>query len=631
MNYLTLENVTKSYGPKTLFKNISLNINRGDRIALFAKNGTGKTTLLRVLAGEEGSEGEQAKIIFAKDIRVGYLEQEPSLPETGSALDAIFASENPQIQAIKNYESALSKDDPLSIQASLEELETLQAWDFEAKIHDILSKLKIDQYLNQNIKTLSGGQRKRVALAKMLIDEPDFLILDEPTNHLDLDMIEWLEAYFMANPSLTLFIVTHDRYFLDAVCNAILELEGGTFYRSRGNYAYFLEQKALRQEVDAATLDKNRKLYTRELDWMRRTPAARTGKAQARIDGFYEIKDKISGKREADDMSIDIKTSWLGSKIVEMHNVGVTFNNRNLFENFDYNFKRGERVGIVGANGAGKSTFLRLLTEELAPTSGKVVVGDTIVFGYYTQDGMIMKQDKRVIEVITDIAEYIPLEKGQKLTAAGLLERFLFSRDQQQVYVSQLSGGEKRRLYLLTIIMKNPNFLILDEPTNDLDIVTLNVLEEFLQTQFNGCLVIVTHDRYFMDKLVDHLFIFEGNGTILDHNGNYTEYRLDAKERERAQNRADKAGKADKIAEKAVNTEGVIQTKRATDNERKEFKRLEKEVEKLENRKTEITNQFNDSSKLSSKEIEKLGLELGEVQNQLEIKELRWLELSEMV
>jgi ABC transport system ATP-binding/permease protein len=311
-----------------------------------------------------------------------------------------------------------------------------------------------------------------------------------------------------------------------------------------------------------------------------------------------------------------------------MHNVGVTFNNRQLFDKFDYKFRRGERVGIVGANGAGKSTFLRLLTEELTPTTGKVVVGDTIVFGYYTQDGMIMKQDKRVIDVITDIAEFIPLEKGQKLTAAGLLERFLFSRDQQQVYVSQLSGGEKRRLYLLTIIMKNPNFLILDEPTNDLDIVTLNVLEDFLQTQFNGCLVIVTHDRYFMDKLVDHLFVFEGNGTILDHNGNYTEYRLEAKERERAQNRSDKA---EKVAEKAAYTEGSSKTSRATDAERKEFKRLEKEIEKLESRKSDITNQFNDPSKLSTKDIEKLGVELGDVQNQLETKELRWLELSEMV
>lgn len=626
MNYLTLENVTKSYGPKTLFKNVSLNINRGDRIALVAKNGTGKTTLLRVLAGTEGSEGEQAKIIFAKDIRVGYLEQEPKLPDDATALEAIFDSENPQIQAIKNYELALSKNDPLSIQASLEVIDTLQAWDFEAKIHDILSQLKIDQYLNQRIKTLSGGQRKRVALAKLLIDEPDFLILDEPTNHLDLDMIEWLEAYFTSKPNSTLFIVTHDRYFLDAVCNAIIELEGGNFYRYRGNYAYYLEQKALRQEIDAATLDKNKKLYARELDWMRRTPAARTGKAQARIDGFYDIKDKISGQKRDEDMAIDIKTSWLGSKIVELHNVGVTFGGKNLFEQFDYKFRRGERVGIVGANGAGKSTFLRLLTEELAPTSGKVVVGDTIVFGYYTQDGMILTEDKRVIEVITDIAEYIPLEKGQKLTAAGLLERFLFSRDQQQVYVSQLSGGEKRRLYLLTVIMKNPNFLILDEPTNDLDIVTLNVLEEFLQTQFNGCLVIVTHDRYFMDKLVDHLFVFEGNGTILDHNGNYTEYRLDAKERERAQNRVEKA---EKVAEKAQNTEGSLI--RATDAERKEFKRLEKELEKLESRKSEITNQFNDPSKLSAKDIEKLGIELGEVQNQLEIKELRWLELSEIV
>ena len=629
MNYLTLENVTKSYGPKMLFKNVSLHVNRGDRIALVAKNGVGKTTLLRVLAGFEGSEGEQAKILFAKDIRIGYLEQDPQLPEDATALEAVFDSQNVQIQAIKDYELALFENDPLSIQASLEVLDTLQAWDFEAKIKDILSQLKIDPYLNQVVKTLSGGQKKRVALAKLLIDEPDFLILDEPTNHLDLDMIEWLENYFASRPSITLFVVTHDRYFLDAVCNAIIELEDGKFYRYRGNYAYFLEQKALRQEIDSATLDKNRKLYSRELEWMRRSPPARTTKAQSRIDTFYDIKDKISRKNELEDMAIDIKTTWLGSKIVELHNIGLTLGNRELIDKFDYKFRKGERVGIVGANGAGKTSFLKLLTGEMQPTSGKVVTGDTISFGYYTQDGIKMQQDKRVIQVITDIAEYIPLEKGQKLTAAGLLERFLFTREQQQVYVSQLSGGEKRRLYLLTIIMKNPNFLILDEPTNDLDIVTLNVLEDFLQTQFNGCLVIVTHDRYFMDKLVEHLFIFEGNGTIKDYNGNYTEYRLEAKERERAQNRIEKIVKTVNNASNSQITEGVKM--RATDGERKEFKRLEKEVEKLENRKTVIMEKFNNAATLDPKDIAKLSSDLNDVNNELEIKEMRWLELSERV
>ena len=617
MNYLTLENVTKSYGPKVLFDRVSLIINKSDRIALAAKNGTGKTTLLRVLAGTEGSEGEQSKIIFAKDIRTGYLEQDPKLPEHLTAIEAVFETENAQIQAIKNYEKAVLENDPLSIQKYLTQLDELQAWDIEAKIKEILYKLKIDQFLNQSVRTLSGGQKKRLALAKLLIDEPDFLILDEPTNHLDLEMIEWLEFYFMARPSLTIFMVTHDRYFLDAVSNHIIELDGGNFYRYRGNYAKYLEQKALRQEVEAATLDKNKKLYQRELEWMRRMPQARTTKAQSRIDGFYEIKDKISGKRDSDDMAIDIKTTWLGSKIVELHNVGKSFGTKNLIKDFTYKFRRGERVGIVGQNGAGKSTFLRLITGEMMPDGGKVVIGDTISFGYYSQDGMVLKDDKRVIDVITDIAEFIPLEKGQKITAAGLLERFLFTREQQQVYVSQLSGGEKRRLYLLTVIMKNPNFLILDEPTNDLDILTLNVLEEFLETMFKGCLVIVTHDRYFMDRLVEHLFIFEGEGQIKDYNGNYTEYREEIKQ------------KALEI--KAASTPSVSKDNRkANDAEKKEFKRLEREISQLEEKKTLLTNKFNDASTMTPSDLKKLSDDLNNVQETLEMKEMRWLELSEL-
>ena len=617
MNYLTLENVTKTYGPKVLFDRVSLIINKTDRIALVAKNGTGKTTLLRVLAGTEGSEGEQSKIIFAKGIRTGYLEQDPKVPEHLTAVEAVFESENPQIQAIKNYEKAVLDNDPLSIQKYLTELDELQAWDIEAKIKEILYKLKIDQFLNQVVRTLSGGQKKRLALAKLLIDEPDFLILDEPTNHLDLEMIEWLEAYFTARPSLTIFMVTHDRYFLDAVSNHIIELEGGNFYRYRGNYAKYLEQKAMRQEVDAATLDKNKKLFQRELEWMRRMPQARTTKAQSRIDDFHELKDKISGKRDSDDMTIDIKTTWLGSKVVEMHNVSKSFGTKKLIEDFSYKFKRGERVGIVGQNGMGKSTILRLFVGELMPDAGKVVIGDTIAFGYYTQDGITLNQDKRVIDVITDIAEFIPLEKGQKITAAGLLERFLFSREQQQVYVSQLSGGEKRRLYLLTVIMKNPNFLILDEPTNDLDILTLNVLEEFLETMYKGCLVIVTHDRYFMDRLVEHLFIFEGEGKIKDYNGNYTEYREELKQL---------ALESKQTAAPSVSKDN----RRANDAEKKEFKRLEREISQFEEKKTLLTNKFNDAAKMTSAELKKLSDELNTVQETLEMKEMRWLELSEL-
>ena len=623
MNYLTLENVTKSYGPKVLFQNVSLFINKGDRIALVAKNGTGKTTLMRVLAGTEGSEGEQSKIIISKEIRTGFLMQEPELNDDLTAIEAVFESQNPQLQAIKNYEKALLDNDADEIQNTLEVLDELQAWDFEAKIHDIFSKLKVDTFLNQTVKTLSGGQRKRLALAKMLIDDHDFLILDEPTNHLDLDMIEWLEGY-LTQTTLTIFMVSHDRYFLDAVCNTIIELDGGKFYRYKGNYAAFLEQKALREQVEAATLGKDKKLYLKELDWMRRQPQARTTKAQSRIDDFHEIKDRISGKAATESMQIDIKTTWLGSKIVEMHNVSKGFAGKKLIENFTYKFRKGERVGIVGENGAGKSTFLNLITGVLNPDGGKVVIGETIAFGHYNQSGMVMKEDKRAIEVITDIAEFIPLAKGQKITASGLLEKFLFTREQQQVYVSQLSGGEKRRLYLLTVIMKNPNFLILDEPTNDLDIVTLNVLEDFLENQYNGCLIIVTHDRYFMDKLVEHLFIFEGNGQIRDHNGNYTEYREMKKLELREQKK--QANNQPVIATPSVNS---ASKRKMNDFERKEFKRLEKEVAQLEERKTEIETQFSSGSSMTNKDIEKLSSELQSVHKSLEIKELRWLELSE--
>jgi ABC transport system ATP-binding/permease protein len=478
--------------------------------------------------------------------------------------------------------------------------------------------LKIDGFLNQSVKTLSGGQKKRLALAKLLIDMPDFIILDEPTNHLDLDMIEWLEVYFTQS-SITLFTVTHDRYFLDAVCNTIIELEGGNFYRYRGNYGYYLEQKALRQEVDAANMGKTRKLFLRELEWMRRQPKARTTKAQSRIDDFHEIKDKVSGKRENEDMQMDIKATWMGSKILELHNVVLSFDDKKIVRDFSYKFKKGERIGIVGANGTGKSTFLKLMLGQMMPDGGKVVIGETINFGYYNQDGMVFKDDKRVIDIITDIAEYIPLEKGFKLTATGLLERFLFSREQQQVLAAQLSGGEKRRLYLLTILMKNPNFLILDEPTNDLDILTLNVLEDFLQNQFTGCLVVVTHDRYFMDKLVEHLFIFEGEGQIKDYNGNYTEYR----ELKKAENRG-----GSKTLTSVVSSNNA---QKANDNERKEYNRLEKEIEKIEKRKAEIENKFSDVANLKSEDITKLSKELEDIQNQLEIKEMRWLELSELV
>ena len=478
MNYLTLENVTKSFGEKILFKDIDLRIGKGEKIALVAKNGTGKTTLLKVVAGLEAPEGENANILLRKDIRVKFLDQEPEFDESLTPIEAVFDSENEKIQAIKEYEKAMlipGRDQDL--QKAMTRIDDLKAWDIEARIKEVLSKLNVN--LHQEIRQLSGGQKKRLALAKILIEEPDFLIMDEPTNHLDLDMIEWLENY-LQQPSLTLFMVTHDRYFLERVCDTIIELNQGQLYRYRGNYSEYLIKKSAREENEAANLEKTKKLYKRELEWIRRMPKARGTKAKSRVDSFSEIKKQAFKRTENDKVQLMIKGNRLGSKILETHYISKSYGDLKIVEDFDYKFKKKERVGIIGPNGVGKSTFLRLLTKQERPDAGKVVIGDTVVFGYYSQDGIPLKEDKRVIDIVRDIAEYIPLEKGQKLTAKSLLERFLFTGEQQQIFASQLSGGEKRRLYLLTVLMQNPNFLILDEPTNDLDIITLNLLEDFL-------------------------------------------------------------------------------------------------------------------------------------------------------
>ncbi|MDX1942794.1 MAG: ABC-F family ATP-binding cassette domain-containing protein [Saprospiraceae bacterium] len=618
MNYLKLENVTKTYGEKVLFQNVSLQISKGQKIALVAKNGTGKSTLLRVIAGLEQPEGEQASILLRRDIRVGYLVQDPEFAEGATVIDAALDSDNPMIQVVKQYELAmLGVGEPL--EAVLAKMDDLKAWDVEARIKEILTKLKVSKF-DQPVRMLSGGQKKRLALAKLIIDEPEFLILDEPTNHLDLDMIEWLEGY-LQQPNLTLFMVTHDRYFLERVCNQIIELENGKLYRYNGNYAEYLEKKAIRQETESAELSKDKKLLERELDWVRRSPQARTTKAKSRVDAYYDLEEKVSSVAVEKNMQIEIQGQRLGGKILELHNVGKHFGDLKIIENFDYKFKKNERVGIVGPNGVGKTSFLKLLTTELRPDTGKVVVGDNTVFGYYTQDGITLKEDKRVIDAVQDIAEYIPLAKGLKMSAAALLERFLFSRKQQQVYVSQLSGGERRRLYLLTILMKNPNFLILDEPTNDLDVVTLQVLEDFL-IDFPGCILVVTHDRFFMDKIVDHLFVFEGNGKIRDFNGDYTEYRELQKELEREQR---SATRAQEQKQKQPQTSNL----KLTQEERKEMNKLEKEIKRLEERKVEILEQFN-STDLTPDKIEKLSKELNEVNENLEMKELRWLELAEL-
>ncbi len=623
MNYLTLEHVTKRYGEKVLFEDLTLHISKGDKVALVAKNGSGKSTLLRVIAGVEGVEGEHAKVLLHRDVRTGFLDQDPDFFGADTILDAIFDHDSPMASAVRDYETALLHPDQAErLQSALTRMDDLKAWDFEATIKEVLFKLDI-QDLEQRVSTLSGGQKKRLALARLLIEEPDFLILDEPTNHLDLEMTEWLEEY-LQRQNLTLFMVTHDRYFLDRVCNTIMELEDGQLYVHRGNYTHFLESKAIREEVEARTLERNKKLYSRELEWIRRMPKARGTKAKARVDQFEVLKDQVSGKRTQDEVQMDIRGNRLGGKILELHNVSKSFGNRKIISQFDYKFRKNERVGIVGPNGAGKTTFLQILTGALQPDSGKVVVGGTVSFGYFTQSGIKLKDDKRVIDVVRDVAEFIPLAKGQKLTAPALLERFLFSRAQQQVYVSQLSGGERRRLYLLTILMENPNFLILDEPTNDLDIITLNVLEDFL-LDFPGCLVIVSHDRYFMDKIVDHLFIFEGEGHIRDFNGKYTEYRQIRKQEGLDRKRQEAAGR-DK-------TPVPRQSRNSQDNalshdQQKEVKRLEKEIAKLEQEKATLTSRFDDST-LTPDQINTLSSELGALNSRIEALEERWMELAE--
>ncbi len=623
MNFLTLENVSRSYGEKLLFQNITLHIDKGQKIGLIAKNGTGKSTLMRVIAGKEGSEGENAKVIIRKDIRIGWLDQEPDFHPDLDVLSAVLDDKNAMVKAVKLYEKALlHPEESDELQHAMALMDELNAWSFESKVKELLFQFKMDQ-LEQKVGSLSGGQKKRLALVKILIEEPDFLIFDEPTNHLDIEMIEWLENY-LSQPNITLFMVTHDRYFLENVCDSIIELEDGQLWRYSGSYSDYLEKKALKEEVEAVTYDRRKKMLKRELDWVRRSPAARTSKSKARVDSYYDRKEANDAlKQNKDEMTIQIKENRLGSKILECHNLGKTYGSKKIIEGFTYKFKRKERVGIVGPNGSGKSTFLQLITQAIQPDAGKVVVGDTIVFGHYRQEGIQLTEDKRVIDVVRDIAEVIPLEKGKEMSAAQLLEHFLFNRAQQQVYVSQLSGGERRRLYLITVLMKNPNFLILDEPTNDLDVLTLQVLEDFLE-DFPGCLLVVTHDRYFMDKLVDHLFVFEGNGQIRDFLGTHVEYRM-VKKREEDESRKQAATARQNAPVKEIQAPkpGMSGT------ERNEFKRLEKEISQAEKRKKEIMERFN-APDIGNDEIAKLSTELGKLQEDLEMKEMRWLELSEL-
>ena len=625
MVYLELTDVSKIYGEKVLFDKVSLQVAKNTKVALVAKNGTGKSTLLRVAAGIDLPEGLGSEIYVHKDAKMAYLPQEPDFGENASVMDAVFDSDNPMVRAVRDYEEALSRtDQPDRLAATLGKMDELQAWDIEARIKEVLSKLNIERF-DQKISTLSGGQRKRVALAKLIIDEPDLIIMDEPTNHLDLDMIEWLEEWLQST-NLTLLMVTHDRYFLERVCNRIIELDGGNIYHYTGNYSDFLEKKATREETTAAELDKDKKRMKKELEWVRRMPSGRGTKAKSRINAFHELKSKVGSHRSQEELTIEIKGQRLGGKILEAHNISKSYGDRTLVKGFSYKFQKGERAGIVGRNGAGKSTLLHMLTKELEPDTGKVVHGVNTHFGYYTQDGINLDNDKRVIEVIREIAEFIPLEKGQKLTARGLLNRFMFPDKQQQVYVSQLSGGERRRLYLLTILMKNPNFLILDEPTNDLDIMTLNVLEEFLM-DFPGCVLIVSHDRFFLDKICQHLFIFEENGNLRDWNGLYTEYRATRKQELAAEKeiRAEQANIAPAAAPKKEAPKAP--TEHISQETRKAIRRVEGQLKKLEEAKKKINQQFLDPAGMDPDTIAKLGQELNDLNDQIEEKEMEWMEL----
>lgn len=625
MNYLSVENLTKSFGDRILFSDLTFGIDQGQKVAIVAKNGTGKTTLLRSLMNLE--QIDSGRIVYRNDIRVAFMEQSENLNEEHTILEAVFADELPQIQAVKKYNIALKSGNENAINDCFQEMTDLNAWEIEVLVNQMLSVLKLDN-TDLLISNLSGGQKKRVALAKVLVAEADFLILDEPTNHLDLDMIEWLEDY-LSKAKSTILMVTHDRYFLEVVCDTILELEDKTIYKYKGNFSYYLEKKAERQEQLQSTIDKARNTFKKELDWIRRQPKARGTKQKARVDSFQDIKNVASQRIDDSEVEIPVKMERLGSKIVELHKISKAFGEKKILNSFTYNFQRQERLGIVGNNGTGKSTFLNLLQAKEPVDAGKVVVGETVVFGYYSQELIKVDENKRVIDVIKDIAEYIPLEKGKELSAAQFLEKFLFSRDMHYNYVYKLSGGEKRRLKLMTVLMANPNFLILDEPTNDLDIFVMSVLEDYLRT-FQGCLIVVSHDRYFMDKMVDHLFVFEGQGKITDIIGNYTEYRKQLAANLKSE-RDEKNGKKPEVSsEKQIKATVITDKRKLSFKEKEEFKQLEKDLEKLEENKM-IQTEILSNPDSNNNDIMKAGNLLAEIVKSIDEKTERWLELAEFV
>lgn len=624
VSYLQIDGLTKSFGDLVLFEDITFGVAQGQKIGLIAKNGTGKTTLLNIIAGKE--DYDSGSVVFRNDLRVGYLEQSPVYPAGLTVLQACFYSPNETVRLIAEYETAMASEDHSNLEDILLRMDHLKAWDYEQRAKQILSQLKIRNF-DQKVEELSGGQIKRVALANVLITDPELIILDEPTNHLDLEMTEWLEGY-LSRANISILMVTHDRYFLDRVCSEIIEIDRRQIFSYKGNYSYYLEKRAERQEAFNTEVDRANNLLRKELDWMRRQPQARGTKAKYRIDAFYELEKKAKQQRENGNVSLDVKASYIGSKIFEAQYVSKRFGDVKIVEDFNYVFARYEKMGIVGNNGTGKSTFIKMLMGEVAPDSGRFDIGETVRFGYYSQDGLAFDEQMKVIDVVQDIAEYVDLGDGRKMGVSQFLNYFLFTPEKQHSYVYKLSGGEKRRLYLCTVLMRSPNFLVLDEPTNDLDIITLNVLEEYLRN-FKGCLIVVSHDRYFMDKVVDHLLVFRGNADLKDFPGNYTRYRewKEAEEQLAKETEAAHQAKQNPAPVKSSSAAGKSK-KKLSFKERKEFETLEAEISVLETEKTDLEAAMS-SGTLSNEELMAKSARIAQVMEEIDEKTMRWLELSE--
>lgn len=621
MNYLSVENLTKSFGINNLFENLTFGIEKGQKIALVARNGAGKTSLFRILAGLDTPDS--GSVTYNKEVKLGFLSQEQELDNNKTILDNIFSADSPKTRAIAEYERAIESHDEQAMQRAHDAMDRNAAWDYEARVKEVLGKLDIHD-LDRLTGQLSGGQKRRISLAKVLIEEPDLVLLDEPTNHLDLEMIEWLEE-FLSQSNMTIFMITHDRYFLENITDEILELENKSLYRYKGNFSYYLEKKAEREQLEGVVRGKQEMLYKKELEWARKMPRARTVKSKSRMDSFFELKKSLVRNNDPDALELEINMSRMGSKIVEFHKVKKAFGEQTVLNGFDYVFKNQEKIGIVGRNGTGKSTFLNLLTKKIEPDSGKVVVGETVVFGYYNQQGVPLKEGQRLLECVREVADFIPLTKGKTITAAQMLERFMFSRSSHSTFVEKLSGGERKRLQLLLVLMKNPNFLILDEPTNDLDVFTLAALEEYL-LQYPGCLLIVSHDRYFLDKLVDHIFVLDQEGRIRDIFGNYDTYRR--MEESDAQQRA--ALKRQTSETKAAAAKAEVPKVKLSFKEKHEFDQLEKEIPLLEKEKKELEEKLANSA-TGHEDLLNITEQLGKVVQLLDEKGMRWLELSEFM